>query len=444
LGVLDVGIVTHESPTRVRERIAEHRAACPDASIVVVDGSRSDAGKPTRALTTMLGARFVGEEEKTRLVDAVAANAREHLPRLRFALGFGVEGAPRIGANRNALLLLNAGRRFCSFDDDIAPVVATLEGANALPTRSASADPRELCPFRDRDELRAALTFDTVDYGAVLDAAMESFLEIVVPNESIVALCFGHAGDIGTDKPFAHLVQQGHARSRLMRGGFAAARQSREVTYAVRSPTLTRPTAFMAGAVLFDGRARLPPFFPFGRNEDGALGALLFASNPGALVGRLPQMMFHVPCQRPAFGRWTKEMLRPRICDLLATSILASEEHELDRIGESLIRQSCRHDFGRTLGSAWRQTTSRAAESFRQLLREYAHEPAAWANDVCDLIDAIEDSLEEDVVVRELAGRSDVNEALPYAFRAYGELLVAWTDIWRAAVAVEGTSWLGR
>ena len=69
---------------------------------------------------------------------------------------------------------------------------------------------------------------------------------------------------------------------------YIQATDSREVFRSVSRYTVSDGALFMTTNAGVDNRTLLPPFFPVGRNEDGAFAVILHACAEDALIGHLP------------------------------------------------------------------------------------------------------------------------------------------------------------
>ncbi|HET6582512.1 MAG TPA: hypothetical protein VFG69_03670, partial [Nannocystaceae bacterium] len=270
LAVLRRGIESH-----LRDRaLAGH-----GHEIAVFDDSAVDRCRAgTGALAPRV--RFVGRREKHELATTLSAElGRDEsiADALRFAM-FGSDDVPfRAGANRNCALLLYAGERFASIDDDGVCRISAIPGARAHLRLSSAPDPTEFWCHGDREALLRATAADRGDLvglhrqllgrtvaacvGEVpighvdLDDMSPRFTERVLSGRARVAATYlGVAGDSGMASPAFALLQRDASRRRIMAGpdAYARALRGREVVRGVVAPTLVDSGFFMGLAIGLD------------------------------------------------------------------------------------------------------------------------------------------------------------------------------------------------
>jgi hypothetical protein len=296
--------------------------------IVIADDSRHQAAE-TRAVVESFARQYPG---RTRLLDhefrvQLAEKLEADLPpevssSARFALGFSgspTTAAPRYGVNRNTLLLACAGRTAVMVDDDILPEFRVRP--DATEAFILNCDPRAwgLEAFTSRESLEA---FGTPVAGPVLgphrrllgasgrnldataactdltraDAVL--IRRFFGPGPAIRALSFGYWGDSGTSTT-RYLLTSRHVmqRQEMSSAEYQAMSASRCAFRAPRCVTVGNG-GMMGLHLALDLREPLPPFFPYGRNED-ALWLYLFARlHAEQLVGYPTEAVHHYSAPR--------------------------------------------------------------------------------------------------------------------------------------------------
>jgi hypothetical protein len=275
-----------------------------------------------RALETCTEMEYVGYTEKRWLRQALIEG---DVP--ADVVEFALFGSPvfqrRLGANRNAILLLTAGELSLSVDDDVEwRLAAPPEPRDGIGYFSGY-DPSEYWFFSDRAATLAALRFVDVD----LLGAHERLLGPIAaapkpygPDGRVVGTITGIAGDCGMDTPrWAWLSGPSWHRLTATAMAFQSAFRSREVLKVVDRGTVSDGRFCMAPCLAVDNRAPLPPFFPSGRNTDGVFGATLRTCFPDAYIGHLPVAVLHSPSPPREFAAHAmqRHALVPEVADLL-------------------------------------------------------------------------------------------------------------------------------
>jgi hypothetical protein len=466
-----VAVVTCSRPAlavrRTIEQIRNARASGRALEICVADDTRSATERQRlrdrlRRLARHSGAtlRYVGLEEKVSFAQALAKECGLSPALVEFAL-IG-RGAPKesctTGANRNAVLLQTSGTFAASFDDDII-AVPSLRRPSLTPGLAFDSTPfaRIVESFESRETALASLRSDGVDPLALHESLLGKKLRVLMEETSSLRLSsaspslraallataaphavrvtsLGHAGDCGMRWPAYAFVQDGMARERILRSedSYRTALASREVTCAVAMTTVLERPQLMAGAIAFDGTSPLPPFFPFGRNEDGLFARVLEHCHPTGACADLPWLVVHAPPVARCFNG--DEILdpSPRLCDLIAVLIgtcggdLGGAERSLARLGALILERTSGpvSELVSALTEAWRADVRAHADHLEQLLDRYGRNPSYWAKDVVHVVDRFR-SYEprfEDL----FPGDPLPLERLRHSVRSFGELLCAW------------------
>jgi len=433
----------------------------PCAMLVVEDGTDADAtaralGSIDRAgAAIVLFDRLVRGELSRRLAHATGVD-REVVD---FALGVRVaDDAVTTGAARNAALLCCAGERFVSIDDDqVGRFVSTRDASRPAITVSSDVDPTEIAAYTER-----AHRWDRIDYLAAHDDALGHdaatlILEHRRPGDAtfeqasavlvralvddartVVATTTGYAGDSGLASNATFLGLKGRSRARLLAGGdWGDLRGSREVLRAPTAAVLSDVGFVMGGGLGLDGRAFLPPFFPTGRNQDGSFAAVLRVCRPHDPTMWLPLAVLHDPERRPSTADPITGAARARrINDILILMAAGWSSPRPEADARARAFGAYLLDFGASSPGVleehlrlqtWRRTSARL-EHLEHVAGDRSL-PDGYRDDASRLAHALRDAVLDDPTVLEEAGARTVRDALG----SYGRLLLAWSELLRAA-----------
>lgn len=439
--------------------------------VIVADDSRRD-GAATRAVVEEFAA---GRTGPTCLLDAGARRElAERLssvcgPAARFALGLDREDQRlrAYGAARNFLLLAAAGRTVAMADDDTVPEFRRHPAARGGLALCAEPDPTMARPFSDRGELeswvapagpalaphdrllglstrRALLGAEELDLGAADHAAIEAALDA---GTRIGALCFGTWGTSGMPSNRYLLA----LRDRVESAGeyddrvHGAAIGTNLLFRAPRRATIGG-RIFAGGHIALDARTLLPPFSPYGADEDGLWGHCLAFLHPELRIAYPAEAIFHDPPDpRPRGGedprRWDfrlNEILRSLVASFSSSREGGSEAYMLVGGRLASLAHGPRSAFRETLAEVAAQTVAARIGVLERALASHGGEPTSWAADVTAVIDFLAGFFEEEGfwLPREFAG-SDLAESLLVEYVAdFGELFAAWPALVGAAGAV--------
>jgi len=423
---------------------------------------------------------FAGREERIRFADALVGQG---LPEdaVQFGL-FGLgPGCPRVGANRNAILLHAAGEMFFSIDDDALCVAGLSESTRAGGLDlTGESDPAELWFCTDRDHAVSSVRHCDLDVlgaheallgrpiGDVLAGANPDDLQIrgvcphvidaLTSNQGVVGATFnGLYGDIGVaSNDNALMIKNGGTRQRVRAGkeAFSLALSSREVVRQAPAPTLTHGGTFMGTFYGLDNRSLLPPYFPVSINEDGLFGYCVQSCRDGFFYGHLPFSLLHAPGGRRSYCHFAARIW---LCDVVLCCLSAvpinlpkrTSELRLRRLGEVLI------DFGACPLADFREFVScslwdraaRTAAGMESALKRDNAAPEYWKAELRARIAEIRSAITRPdyLIAADIVSRAGVDEALAECqdiVRRFGELLRCWPDVVEAAKLL-GTRGIG-
>ncbi len=426
--------------------------------------------------------RYAGEEEKRRLASeltrrGIAPDVVEFALFDPLGIGFAC------GANRNAFLLHEAGRMFCSIDDDVTCALAAAPPTDARLKLFSSCDPFTRWLFADRaaalehaggieaDFLashEALLGRGLAEFAAGLEPAQldasqvaDDFLRRVWSVQGRVRASFsGHVGDPGIPTSVYYLFYKGENRRRLTESeqAYRAALAARSVFALAPCPAVGDASTSPGMAMGLDHRELLPPFFPVLHAEDFTYGATLWQTIADAFLAHAPLAVRHEP--RPG-----KTMLQPadlgpgqravvfEFSHLIRRIILRFQRHETAEPAERM-RQLGRHlsglgeqslpDFTDHIGGQVLELESSKIDQLEEELREDTDTPDWWRQDLEAYLAHVRDALTHedfDIPFDMKPDRSDAaNRALMRElFTRYGRLLEAWPDIVGAVREINAT-----
>ena len=432
--------------------------------------------------------RYAGEEEKRMLA---AELVRRGLPAsaVEFALFDPLGSGFSCGANRNALLLHEAGRMFCSIDDDAVCDLAAVPATSARLKLFSSCDPFTRWLFGDEAaaeahagkveadflgahesllgrglaEIGAGLTVEALD---ATQAGDEVLRRLWTAEARVRASFTGHVGDPGVPTSVYYLHYEGENRRRLTEteAAYRAALANRSVFALAPSAAVGDASTSPGMAMGLDHRELLPPFFPVLHAEDFTWGATLWQSVAHAFLGHAPLAIRHRP--RPG-----KTILQPgdlgpdrravifEFSHLIRRVILRFPRHE-SAPPEERIRQLGRHltalaaqpsvDFVEFLRSQILEHESGKLDYLEETLREDLETPDYWRDDLEAYLAHVREALTHDDfdIPFDLKGERTAVENrvfMQQLFARFGELLEVWPEMVAAARAINvSLDWMPR
>ena len=309
--------------------------------------SRNHARSMLSALKSNYGVEiaYAGREEKSRFAEALIHAGDLPAEMVDFAL-FGLKDCGCVtGANRNALLLHNAGDMFfCADDDTICRISAVPEPGDGLALDSRSML-MEFWFFSDREaaiEANSSAPGDLLalheqllgkalaDCVAAFDPAKLDLnhssvhlLQALPSEQAKVVVTFnGLLGDSGMQSSFGNMALNHDSHARLVNSTevYHTACTSREALRMVTRHTISDNSWCMSTALAFDNRDLLPPFLPVQRNQDGLWGLTLRRCLEDGCFGHLPWALLHAPPELRSYPPrevWS----RSRTSDVIAACI---------------------------------------------------------------------------------------------------------------------------
>lgn len=444
---------------------AAGRGKRPSRFLVVDDSNEPDHASRNRDTVGVASERwdmpvhYCGNLEKRKLGDEIAQNTdlfsgedRTVLSdRIRFACEESKTEAfvSSPGRNRNAALISAAGGTMISLDDDALSLFSVLRD-DVRHVRGASGGSSL------SDALIATCVADPDEMDTLLsETALDVFGEMtrVLDGERVPVAMTGIRGNRWYDRPshffrisdpmreYCYFPRKRYMQCRL--GPFAFL-QTRDLVFS--------PEQFLVTCCHgVDANVMLPPFPPAGHADDSIFGILVRYCYPGSMTAYLPCCVHHVlGPSRPvteegirdttlSFAAVTRVLLRYLIGTTNPPDSTAADR--LIHLGGKLIEiASISHadwiDFTHELYIAY---ATAEADVMNDLLDQYHDQPSWWARDVEEhgerLIEQSADP--HNAIPRELRQArlgSETATGFHREFcRKYGELMISWPIIWRAA-----------
>jgi len=446
-----------------------------DTIIVVMDDSRDlrieDVNREAirrAAARQPIPIRHFDMAWRARFVDLLSRKASVPTGLLRFAL------APQSliathGAARNVLTLLTSGQRVLETDDDTRCLLSKPGKESADIAVSGGGDPCETHFYGShRQNIQEHPTARDVDVLAIHEAYLgrsirsticnsgtvrwenvtpEVLLNIQLGSGRIGITQTGSLGDCGLYSSAGFLMSSSAAtlqRASSSDDSLETLIGSREVFRAARCGTLSRNQYFQAMSHGMDNTRLMPPYFPIGRNEDRAFGALCVLSDSGCWVCHLPWAIRHCTESGRRYEVDYKGMFsRVRVMDIVQ---LCTESlwlpHQVERgrglriIGEQLIGIG---DLTQKAFSSYLQTQLirnriMTENMLEAKLASNRDKPERWKVKIREIIAELHRVIETDarIIPTDLKSELSGVEALRYTQRAlgwYGRLLVAWENL---------------
>lgn len=423
-------VPTRDRPLALAYALRSHRVAmersAARAPITVVDDSSDELA--TRRACEGAAAVHVGRAERARLVALLGESAEE-----REVLGWALlppeeRATTWVGATRNVIALLSAGRPFVSIDDD-SPSLFFRRRAPGASKPVGDPQPIEIAPA-------GAVVRTEADawsvHAPLLGAPAHRFVP-GAPGDVTIGLTFtGVVGDLGIGSLGALAFVDGASRVALEAGGFdEVVRGGAMARLACNTQVSTHPFGMM-GCFGADARRMLPPMVPAGRNEDGLFVTTTRFLHPRVALAHVPVAVAHRLGQgRPRPLASFFDLARaPRLADLLELALADASSSASREDPASSLRS-----LGRALQArpapVWEAWNAQRAARAGWLRRSWR---GARPSAVRELALALADELDRPAPVADTASGLCVGEAV----RRFGALLELWPDVWRRAERVQG------
>jgi hypothetical protein len=229
---------------------------------------------------------------------------------------------------------------------------------------------------------------------------------------------------------------------------YRTATNIREVMRAVPASIVTRGGCFQSLTLGVNNTRLMPPFFPLGRNEDGAFAELYCKADERSWIGHLPYAISHQSEPNRSYDASAVES----VCRPILTDII-----ELCMSSACVASGGGRGQLLRCVGEQFVAFGSMSPVSFRSFLRNLfiqrqlsmmsfieervsstAFQDERWRSDMQATSASICKSIADDsnIVASDLSGiygQSEVLEVTQAYVMQYGQLLLLWEDMHAAA-----------
>jgi hypothetical protein len=445
---------------------------------LVADSSpKADQRGLFRAQTEALGrefgqpVRYLGLEEKQHAITNLIKGSGCRPEAAEFALFDPIGAGFACGANRNALLLHEAGGLLSSVDDDVICELAAVRPAATRLALFSNGDPYQRSVFPDRTSALDAVRFAPHDYlaehervlgrdlGALLGADFDpaaldlehlgdDLLRRLEGGSARVRTTFlGYVGDPGIPTSCYFFFHKGKNRERLTESeaDYHAGFGSRSVLNHAASLAIGDGGVAPGMAMGFDHRELLPPFFPVLHAEDVIFGATTWHCCTGAVSGHLPLIVHHdsglgKPTLQPGDLTDDRRVAVFEFAQIIRSLIAnhAPAEHadtaaRLRRLGRHLSEFAALPDldFREALHRVILDHESREISFLEESLRTETDAPEFWRRDMQSFLDHSREALlhqDFDIPYELKASRpAEENRTLmKQLIGRYGQLLEDW------------------
>ncbi|MEP6667540.1 MAG: hypothetical protein ABJF10_00220 [Chthoniobacter sp.] len=412
--------------------------------------------------------RYLGEQEKRRFAAELLRRSGCRPEALEFGLFDPLGTGFARGANRNALLLHEAGAMLSSVDDDVLCEFASAPPADARLALFSNGDPYERWVFADRGSALEAVNFEPRDYlaehekllgrdlgalltgmgaaeGDVSNVGLGLLRRLEAGTARVRTTFMGCVGDPELPASCFDYFHKGRNRERLTKSAeeSPASLASRSVLARPRVPSLGDDSVAPGMAIGLDHRELLPPFFPVLPAESMVFSTATWKCCAGSISGHLPLSVHHDsgdlnPEDRAAvfeFAQMVQAILsRHQSGELFDSAI------RLQKLGRHLTEFAAQSaaDFREAFHHIVLEHESRKIMALEESLRTETDAPEFWRRDLQDFLDHTREAMQQedfDIPYALKAGRtSDENRGLmQQLIGSYGLLLEDWPGIVSAA-----------
>lgn len=381
----------------------------------------------------------------------------------------------RAGASRNTLLLLAAGEPSIQVDDDMVCRIMPLPDMDtACMALSSETECNEYWFRKNGDTIKEQEWQEETDFLSLhetllgkhpaalfkdhkkvnIDHLGGALLENLGQPEARIAVTYsGVFGDSGMYWHWPRLLLEGDSFRRLVEDAstYTDSMRTRQMLRGAVQPTIGDNPFCMAGNIGLDTRRLLPPFMPVQRNEDGIFGQLLYLCFKQACRGYLPYAILHDPPVRSSHASpsHTLSVGPLRTNDILGAVLWSQSQwpfgpdpsHNISVLGQYLfdLSQCSIHHFKIKLREICWGVTRTRINHFRQHIEKRVDVPDYWQSDARKVISNFQElMLDEDLCVPcDLPGNaSERLKVFQELLGKFGQLLMYWPDIWKAATEI--------
>lgn len=453
-----------------------------DASIIVVDDSnnRKLQSAKREMITSLSGGgslaiHFVGDEERRKLIEDLVNMRVVPYDLIDFALR-PEKQLMTAGATRNTIMLLTAGSCILQVDDDTSCAFVSVNQHNGVVKVSSRPDPYQTSFYGDREgNLKAFPLKLEIDPFAMHESLLGKSLaclanegksiawegvtpytltSLLAEDSRIDLTASGMSGDPGRRSSVGFLMLAPEDTLRRIYStpdSYRLATHVREVMRSVPEFTISRGGCFQSMTLGVNNTRLMPPFFPLGRNEDGAFADLYLKSDEKSWIGHLPFAISHESEPNRSYDASAVESVcRPILADIIALCLSSASgtaggnlSQCLRCVGEQFVA------FGLLSPTAFRSLLRNqfirrqlsVLSSIEERISTTAFRSVEWTSDMHSISNGIRHSILDDlnIVPADLAAICGPIEALEVTqsyVAKYGRLMLLWEDIYEAAKAI--------
>lgn len=454
-----------------------------DTSILVIDDSHDrQLQVANREMTRLIqrpnspSIRFIGDEERERLIDELVAKRIAPLDLIQFALYPKGTKLTTVGAVRNTMMLLTAGSCIFQTDDDTTCAFVPTNAYDGKVRISSSLDPYQTSFFPAReDNLKAFPLSSDIDpltmheslLGkslAGLSAEGKSIVWDRITSDTLASLYAegsqinvtsgGMSGDSGRRTSLGFLTSAPSDTLRRIYSSaesYRVATNIREIMRSVTARTVCRDVGLQSMTLGVNNTQLMPPFFPVGRNQDGAFAALYYKSSLQFWIGHLPIAISHESEPHRSYdgssvqsvGRFILTNMIELCISSVSTSPGANVSQSLRCIGEQFVALGLLSPaaFRSFLRTQFVRKQSAAVSSFEDKMCFETAQLPEWRNDIHSVCDSIRRSMFDDVSIvpadlsQELGSAEALEVTQSYILK-YGKIMLLWEEIRDAATSI--------
>lgn len=419
-----------------------------------------------------LDIHYHGREVQQKLIATLSGAFPEHQGIIQWLLGDHEEDTGFSGGRLwNYMLLLTAGKRFLTIDDDMICQPRLAPGhQNSL---QISEKQRDVHFFLDRADLLEKTSLSTIDpieqssevLGYSIEKAIHHFSAVKLQEQSfkdlgsdqvetlhadskILLTQCGVFGDPGTVSTNWIYELEGEARAQLVASleTYESLRASRHLWLGSSSLHFSPTTSLLSTLTGFDNQEMLPCTSPCFRNEDHLFGILVKALYPNSLALEFPWGLLHFPEPERT---WSQEALdRPEnvgvlgfLADVANNSMgncYANDcSQRLTFLAETYLGLADANEGVLEAGIEENLIHARVGKinHLQAQLDTYGNQPSYWANDVKRLLLAGSNALvnrEERLIPDVVASdeRTAQVALVRTTLRQFGSALKVWPRLW--------------
>ncbi|MEI9894949.1 MAG: hypothetical protein WDN28_13945 [Chthoniobacter sp.] len=405
--------------------------------------------------------RYMGEQEKRPFAAELVRRSGCRPEALEFGLFDPLDVGFAGGANRNALLLHEAGGLLSCVDDDAICEMASVPPARARLALFSDGDPYERWVFGDRESALEAVTFATHDYlaehekllgrdlGALLTGVRAEAVDVSNAGLGLLRLLecgvarvrttfAGTVGDPGLPTACFSFFHKGRNGERTTNRKSSSA--GRGVVTRVRVPSLGDDSVSSGLAIGLDHRELLPPFFPVLPADDAVFATAVRQCCAGSLSGHLPLAVHRESGdERRAAGFEFAPVVRAIMAGHQTAGHFDTATR-MQKLGRHLTEFAAQPaaDFREAFRPFVLAHVSARIGSLEEGLRTETEAPEFWRRDMQEFLDRTREALQRedfDIPQELKAGRSsgESRGLMQKLIAGYGLLLEDWPGIVAAA-----------